>query len=83
MISQAERLRERWEEQKEQVTARNRLESAAFEYKHAAETVKQKCDEVLDWLNDNTDAQVDEVNQKLHKMQEVCFLMAEKVLHGE
>ena len=70
MISKAARLKEGWDRQKTNAK-KQQIKSAVFEYKQAAETVRQKCDEVLDWFDKNPEAQVDEFNQKLQKVQEL------------
>ncbi|CAL1296510.1 unnamed protein product [Larinioides sclopetarius] len=81
MLSEAKKYEKEDQEQREKVAARNSLESYAYQMKQTAESapddklgssdkakVKETCDNIIRWLDNNTLAEKDEIE---HKMKEV------------
>nr|XP_029725162.1 heat shock protein 70 B2-like [Aedes albopictus] len=84
MVNEAEKFREEDEKQRERISARNQLEGYCFQLKQSLEsagdklsesdknTVKDKCDETLQWLDENTMAEKDEFEHKMQELSRVC-----------
>ena len=92
MLAEAERYKEEDEKQRERVSARNQLESACFQYKQVVEAagdqqlssddktkVKDKCDEVLRWLDGNSLAEKEEFEDQLKELQAYCSPITSKM----
>ncbi|KAJ4443936.1 hypothetical protein ANN_05725 [Periplaneta americana] len=84
MLAEAERYKEEDEKQRQKVAARNELESYAFRVKQAVQeagsklseedkgSAKSQCDSALQWLDNNTLAEKDEIEHKLQELQKIC-----------
>ena len=84
MLSEAEKYKEEDEKQRKRVAARNQLEASVYQYKQAAEensskltsedsaAVKQICQQVIDWMDNNQLAEVEEYEDKLSELQKAC-----------
>lgn len=93
MLSEAEQYREADEKQREKITARNTLEGYVFGLKQAVDqanekltneekqTVRDKCDETIKWLDANTLADKDEYEFRQKELSRVCAPIMTK-LHG-
>ena len=94
MVSDAEKYREQDEKHRQRISARNALENMAFTYKNAVnddtqnklsqedkDTVNNKCQETLSWLDNNTSAEKDELDHKLEELKKTCSPISAK-LHG-
>ena len=94
MVSDAEKYREQDEKHRQRISARNALENMAFTYKNAMnddtqnklsqedkDTVNNKCQETLSWLDNNTSAEKDELDHKLEELKKTCSTITAK-LHG-
>ncbi|CAH2992369.1 unnamed protein product [Chilo suppressalis] len=93
MLSEAERYKEEDERQRQRVSARNQLESYAFNVRQALdeagdklseqdkETARRECDEALRWIDNNTLAERDEFEHRLKELQRVCAPLMSK-MHG-
>lgn len=94
MLSDAEKYKEEDEKQREKVSARNNLESYVFNCKQSAEnagdkltqedknTVKNKCEETIKWLDNNTTAEKDECEYKMQEVTKVCSPIMSKLHEG-
>ena len=94
MVADAERYKEEDERQKERIAARNHLESSIFQMKQGAENagdklstgdkeaVNKKCDEVLQWLDNNALADKEEYEHQLQEVQKVCSPIMTKIYQG-
>ncbi|CAL1297040.1 unnamed protein product [Larinioides sclopetarius] len=82
MLNEAKQYEEEDQKQREKVAARNNIESYVYSVKQAAESapenklsssdkakVKQLCDSVVQWLDNNTLAEKDEIEHKLKEIQ--------------
>lgn len=65
MVSDAEKYKHDDENKKQRVTARNQLEHYLF-------SVKQACEESLNWLDNNSLAEKEEYEEKMKELQKVC-----------
>ncbi|RVE42251.1 hypothetical protein evm_013110, partial [Chilo suppressalis] len=86
MLSEAERYKEEDERQRQRVSARNQLESYAFNVRQALdeagdklseqdkETARRECDEALRWIDNNTLAERDEFEHRLKELQRVSAI---------
>ena len=84
MVQEAERFKAEDEKQRERIAAKNQLEQLAYQFKQAAEEagenlssgdkeiVKNKCKEIIDWLDHNTTAEKDEIDYKTQELQKTC-----------
>ncbi|XP_015428382.1 PREDICTED: heat shock 70 kDa protein 1B-like, partial [Myotis davidii] len=86
MVQEAERYKAEDEVQRERVSAKNALESYAFNMKSAVEDeglkgkiseadkkkVLDKCQEVISWLDSNTLAEKEEFEHKRKELEQVC-----------
>ena len=97
MVAEAEKFRKEDEMQREKITARNSLESYVYSVKQTAEdpnvvnklntadleTVKEKTQEVMAWLERNSlQADKEEYEEKQRDLQRVCCPIMAK-LHGQ
>ena len=93
MLSDAEKYRDEDEKQRGRVAARNQLETIVYQYKSSAEesnvklteedrnTVKNKCNEVISWLDNNSLAEKEEFEEQLKELHGVCSPVMAKI-HG-
>jgi L1 cell adhesion molecule like protein len=94
MLAEAERYKAEDDKQRQIVQARNQLESYVFNLKQAVEDAKpdkitesekqsvlQKCNDVIKWLDNNTLAEKEELEYKLNEIQKECQPIMMK-LHG-
>jgi len=72
MIKEADQFRVADQEHRERTDAKSSLESFAFNMKSAAETIRDKCDEMIGWLDANQLAGKDEFEQKLKEADRLC-----------
>ncbi|PSN45999.1 Heat shock protein 68 [Blattella germanica] len=84
MLAEAERYKEEDDKQRERVSARNQLEGYAFSVKQAVDeagnklddqdktSVRTQCDNTLQWLDNNTLADKEELEHKLQELQKFC-----------
>lgn len=91
MLSEAEKYKDEDDKQRKRLTARNQLESLVYQYKQAAEnnssklssqelaTVQQTCQHVIDWMDNNQLAEVEEYDEQLSELQEVCTSIMTKL----
>lgn len=95
MLSEAEKYKAEDEKQKEKISARNQLEGYIFSAKQAVDDapsdklseddkkiVKDKCAEVLSWLDSNQLAEKDEFEDKLKELQKECSPIMMKLHQG-
>merc|ERR1712200_132933 len=93
MVNDAEKYKAEDEQQKERVDAKNQLESYAFQCKQTAENdqlkgkisdddkqaVVAKAKEVLDWLDNNQQAEKDEYEDKRKELEKVAQPVMAKI----
>ena len=94
MVSEADRFREEDDKQRERIAARNQLEGYCFQLKQTLDTagdklsesdrntVKDKCDETLRWLDGNTMAEKDEFEHKMKELNQVCSPIMTRLHQG-
>ena len=96
MVADAEKYKKEDEMQRERIAARNSLESYVYSVKQTAEdpnvvnklnaddleTVKNKTQEVMAWLDRNSMADKEEYEEKQKDLQQVCSPIMAK-LHGQ
>ncbi|XP_066533215.1 heat shock cognate 71 kDa protein [Hoplias malabaricus] len=96
MVQEAERYRSEDEIQREKVTAKNTLESLAFNMKSTVEDEKlkdkisaedkkiivDKCNEVIAWLDRNQAAEKDEYEHQQKELEKVCNPIITKLYQG-
>ncbi|KAJ6643558.1 Heat shock protein 70 A2 [Pseudolycoriella hygida] len=94
MLAEAERYREEDERQKERISARNNLESYVFNVKQAVDQcgdklsdsdkslVRDKCDEIIKWLDTNSLAEKEEFEETLNELTRVCSPLMTKLHNG-
>lgn len=93
MVNEAERFKAEDEKQGEKVQARNQLENYIFSVKQALDeagdklyeseknSCRQECDSVLRWLDSNTLAEKEQIDEKMQYLQRVCSPIMGK-MHG-
>lgn len=93
MVNEAEKYKEEDNKQRERITTRNQLESYVFGVKQAVEecgdklsesdksTVKNECEEVIRWMDNNSLAEKEELEHQLQQVQKKCSPFMSK-LHG-
>ncbi|XP_063704791.1 major heat shock 70 kDa protein Ab-like [Culicoides brevitarsis] len=89
MLAEAERYKDEDDKQREKVAARNALDSVKQAVEQAddklsegeKQTVKDKFEETLRWLDANTLAKKDEFDHKMRELQNVCTPLMTK-MHG-
>ncbi|XP_022207538.2 heat shock protein 68 [Nilaparvata lugens] len=91
MVNEAEQYKEEDEKQRQKVSARNQLENYVFSVKQALDeagsklsdgdkaTARQRCDECLQWLDNNTLAEKEEFEHKLKELQQLCSPIMAKI----
>ena len=86
MVNDAEKYKAEDDQQKNRITAKNQLESYAFNMKSTVEdanlkdkiseedkkTITDKCSEIISWLDSNQLAEQDEFEHKLKEVEGVC-----------
>ena len=84
MLSEAQRYREEDEKEKQRVTAKNELEGFVYSVRQAMDTAgsrlsevdknatRLECNNILRWLEYNTLADKDELENKLRELKRVC-----------
>ncbi|KAK3106505.1 hypothetical protein FSP39_021359 [Pinctada imbricata] len=86
MLSEAEKYKQEDEKQKDRITAKNSLESYAFNMKSTVEDeklkdkieegdknkIKEKCDEIIKWLDTNQLAEKEEFEDKQKELEKEC-----------
>jgi len=86
MVNEAEKFKDEDEKLKEKIQAKNGLESYAYNMKQSVEdekvkdkisaddqkSVVDKCEEVLKWLDENSDASKEEYDAKQKEVEGVC-----------
>ncbi|XP_026852278.1 heat shock cognate 71 kDa protein-like isoform X1 [Electrophorus electricus] len=96
MVQEADRYRSEDEAQREKVTAKNTLESLAFNMKSTVEDEKlkdklsaddkkaivDKCNEVIAWLDRNQTAEKDEYEHQQKELEKVCNPIITKLYQG-
>ncbi|CAH2318708.1 heat shock cognate 71 kDa -like [Pelobates cultripes] len=96
MVQEADRYKAEDEAQREKITAKNSLESLAFNMKSTAEDEKlkdkitpedkqkilDKCNEVISWLDRNQMAEKDEYEHQQKELQNVCNPIVTKLYQG-
>ena len=89
MVSEAKKYKDEDNKQRERVSAKNSLESYAFNMKSAMEEAMSKCEEaiskckeVIDWINKNQMAEKDEYNAQQKDLEKVCMLIKEVGMPG-
>ena len=75
MIKNAEKFKAEDEELKAKLDAKNNLESMCFQFKQESnpDVVKQKAEEILNWMNDNENATTDEYKSKSDELQQLII----------
>ncbi|KAG7321700.1 hypothetical protein KOW79_014558 [Hemibagrus wyckioides] len=96
MVQEAERYRAEDDAQRDKVTAKNTLESLAFNMKSTVEdeklkdkispedkkTIVDKCNEVIAWLDRNQTAEMDEYEHQQKELEKVCNPIITKLYQG-
>ncbi|XP_061435942.1 heat shock cognate 71 kDa protein-like [Lethenteron reissneri] len=96
MVSDADRYKSEDDAQRERVSAKNSLESYAFNMKSAMseegasqkigdddrKRVLDKCTEALDWLDKNQTAETEEFQHQLKELEKVCTPVVTKMYQG-
>merc|ERR1719394_1317354 len=86
MVNDAEKFKAEDDKQKERIAAKNGLESYCFNMKSTLDdknisekipqddknTISEKCNEALNWLDNNQTAEVDEFKDKQKEVESVC-----------
>ena len=94
MLADAEKYKEEDEKHKARITSRNQLESFIFNCKQSADDiddsklskedkniVTKACDEAINWLDNNTLAEKEELDHRLEELQKICTPLMAKA-HG-
>ena len=94
MLADAEKYKEEDEKHKARITSRNQLESFIFNCKQSADDiddsklskedkniVTKACDEAMNWLDNNTLAEKEELDHRLEELQKICTPLMAKA-HG-
>ncbi|RZF39761.1 hypothetical protein LSTR_LSTR003422 [Laodelphax striatellus] len=91
MVNEAEQFKEEDEKQRQKVSARNQLENYIFSVKQALDEAgsklsdndkseaRQRCDECLRWLDNNTLAEKEEFEHKMKELQQQCSPIMAKI----
>jgi heat shock protein 1/8 len=97
MVEEAEKFKDDDSKQRERVSAKNACESYAFQMKQTIEdeavrsklsngdcrAIKEKCDEVIAWLDSNTTADKDEYEYQRKELEKVCSPIMSKMYAGQ
>merc|ERR1711870_39924 len=93
MVADAEKYKAADDQQKERISAKNGLESYCFNIKSTAEddkfkdkisesdrnTILDKCNEIINWLDQNQTVEIDEYQDKQKEIEGVCKPIISKV----
>jgi len=93
MVDEAEKYKEQDDKQREKISAKNNLESYAFNLKQTVEdekikeklttedksTVLEKAKEVIEWLDNNQTAEKDEFEDKQKELEQVAMPIMSKI----
>ena len=93
MVQEAEKYRAEDESQRERIAAKNGLESYAFNMKSTIDDeklkdkisdedkqkIKDKCQEVIDWLDHNQSAEKDEFEHQQKELEQLCMPIMTKL----
>ena len=89
MVSEAKKYKDEDNKQRERVSAKNSLESYAFNMKSTMEEAISKCEvaiskckEVIDWINKNQMAEKDKYDAQQKDLEKVCMLIKEVGMPG-
>jgi len=96
MVNDAEKYKNEDEQQRERVSAKNGLESYAFNMKSTVEdekvkdkiseedkkTILDKCNEVISWLDSNQLAEKEEFEHQQKELEKVCMPVITKLYQG-
>ncbi|XP_064424750.1 heat shock cognate 71 kDa protein isoform X3 [Latimeria chalumnae] len=96
MVQEAEKYKVEDEKQRDRVSAKNSLESYTFNMKSAVDDEKlkgkisdndkqkilNKCNEVLNWLDKNQNAEKDEYEGQLKELEKICSPAIAKMYQG-
>merc|ERR1711887_267263 len=96
MVNDAEKFKAEDEKQKDRIGAKNNLESYCFNMKSTLDeeklkakvssadrqTINDKCDETIKWLDANQTAEKDEFEDKQKEIESVCKPIIEKLYSG-
>lgn len=94
MLADAEKYKDDDDRQRERVSARNKLETYVFGVKQAVDDAgsklssvecskaREKCDELLRWLEGNSLAEKDEYEDKMKEITRVCGPLMQKLHSG-
>uniref|UniRef100_A0A1B0GK60 Heat shock 70 kDa protein cognate 4 n=1 Tax=Lutzomyia longipalpis TaxID=7200 RepID=A0A1B0GK60_LUTLO len=96
MVNDAEKYRNEDEKQREKITAKNALESYCFHMKSTIEdqnvkdkisdserqTILDKCNETISWLDSNQTAEKDEFEYKQKELEQVCNPIITRLYQG-
>ncbi|RVE62499.1 hypothetical protein OJAV_G00157810 [Oryzias javanicus] len=96
MVQEAEQFRAEDECQRDKITAKNSLESLAFNMKSTVEdeklqdkispedkkTIVDKCNEIIAWLDKNQTAEKDEYEHQQKELEKVCNPIISKLYQG-
>uniref|UniRef100_A0A1B0CZH4 Heat shock 70 kDa protein cognate 4 n=1 Tax=Phlebotomus papatasi TaxID=29031 RepID=A0A1B0CZH4_PHLPP len=96
MVNDAEKYRNEDEKQREKITAKNALESYCFHMKNTIEdqnikdkisdsdrqTILDKCNETIAWLDSNQTAEKDEFEYKQKELEQICNPIVTRLYQG-
>ncbi|XP_059615740.1 heat shock 70 kDa protein cognate 4-like [Phlebotomus argentipes] len=96
MVNEAEKYRSEDEKQKDKITAKNALESYCFHMKSTIEdqnikdkisdaerqTILDKCNETISWLDSNQTAEKDEFEYKQKELEQICNPIVTRLYQG-
>ncbi|KAL9655330.1 hypothetical protein ABK040_009103 [Willaertia magna] len=91
MLKQAEKMKEEDEKMKKKIEAKNHFESYIFQLKQTAEdsnskltendkqTIKKECEDAQHWLDNNSNASVEEIEKKQKELESKCSPLIAKM----
>merc|ERR1719192_2284010 len=82
MVNDAEKYKQQDEDQRTRITAKNALESYAFNMKSTVDdkkTILDKCNEVISWLDSNQMAEKDEFEAQQKELEGACMPIITKM----
>ena len=79
MVKEAEEFKAQDDKRKERISAKNSLESYAFNMKSTMEQVVDKCKEVIAWLDKNQTAEKEEFEHQQKELEKVCTPVVTKL----
>ncbi|KAL1465201.1 hypothetical protein WDU94_004790 [Cyamophila willieti] len=95
MINEAERFKDEDQKQMDRIVARNNLETYIFQVEQSLENAgtklseaemnscREECDATLKWLDNNTLADKEDVQDELQKLQNFCIPLMSKMYRAE